>query len=170
MRTCPPDLASRATLTPCPSCPKTHAQGDGSCMASSACPAWELVATIGNCKTSKSARSRHSCRKSPKCAPMPARSTLGDQSPAAPFKASTCLKPKAAALRNMDPTLPASCTRSLFRASLRWRIHADPPRGADALSPIVARCTSSSRQQRRASSSRAVLSSGPPPRPHGGRP
>ena len=43
---------------------------------------------------------------------MPERKTLGDQSAAVPFNANTCLTPNAAALRKMDPTLPASCKRS----------------------------------------------------------
>ena len=43
---------------------------------------------------------------------MPARSTLGDHSSAVPVSAAICVKPKAAALRSMEPTLPASCTRS----------------------------------------------------------
>ena len=50
--------------------------------------------------------------RSPKCAPMPARSTLGDHSAAVPLSAITWRKPKAAALRRMEPTLPASCRRS----------------------------------------------------------
>ena len=43
---------------------------------------------------------------------MPARSTLGDHSAAVPCNASTWPTPKAAALRRMLPTLPASCSRS----------------------------------------------------------
>ena len=41
-----------------------------------------------------------------------ARKTLGDHRAALPLRATTCLKPKAPALRKMEPTLPASCTRS----------------------------------------------------------
>jgi len=43
---------------------------------------------------------------------MPARNTFGDQSAAVPLRAMICLKPKADALRRIEPTLPASCTRS----------------------------------------------------------
>ena len=43
---------------------------------------------------------------------MPARSTLGDHSATLPRSASTCVTPKALALRRMLPTLPASCRRS----------------------------------------------------------
>ncbi len=37
---------------------------------------------------------------------------LGDHKAALPLTASTCRKPNAQALRKIEPTLPASCTRS----------------------------------------------------------
>ena len=46
---------------------------------------------------------------------MPARTTFGPQRAAVPCRASTWVKPKAAALRSMEPVLPASCTRSSTR-------------------------------------------------------
>ncbi len=53
-----------------------------------------------------------SASRKPKCAPMPARSTLGDHSATVPFSAKTWATPKADALRSTLPTLPGSCRRS----------------------------------------------------------
>jgi hypothetical protein len=60
---------------------------------------------------------------------MPARSTLGDQSDAVPSRAITWPKPKAAALRRMAPTLPASCTRSRTTLAASPRIAGDAGKG-----------------------------------------
>ena len=98
--------------TPCPSWPMTQAQGLGK---AARCKGWlscELVATRGTEIASRSATTRPSMRRSPKCAPCPARTTLGDHSAAVPLMASTWRTPKAAALRRMAPTLPASWSRS----------------------------------------------------------
>ena len=93
-------------------------------------------------------RPRPGC--SAKCAPMPARSTLGDHSAAVPLSASTCAKPKAAALRRMVPTLPASCRRSSTTRGRVGRQRAGAPArhrrsrcaGGDSsvLSPAISAC------------------------------
>jgi hypothetical protein len=48
----------------------------------------------------------------PKCAPIAARSTRGDQAWAQPGVSSTSVTPTAAAVRRMVPRLPGSCTPS----------------------------------------------------------
>jgi hypothetical protein len=63
-------------------------------------------------QASSASASTPSISRSPKWAPMPARSTLGAHSAAVPLSAITWVKPKAAALRRMEPALPASCRRS----------------------------------------------------------
>ncbi len=50
-----------------------------------------------------------------KCAPCPARSTLGDHANAQCFDSSTCATPAPAAERSIEPTLPGSCTSSSSR-------------------------------------------------------
>ena len=69
-----------------------------SAMLSAAC---ELVPISGSVSASRSSARPFSIRPRPKCAPMPARSTFGDQSEAVPSSAITWPKPKAAALRRM---------------------------------------------------------------------
>ena len=110
-RACAARWASAAS-TPCPSCPSTQAQGQGRRAWCSQSPWCELVTSSGTRRAAKSFTASPSTRRRPKCAPMPARSTLGEPSAAVPVMAATCVKPKAAALRRMEPTLPASCTRS----------------------------------------------------------
>ncbi len=81
---------------------------------------------------------------------MPARSTLGDQSAAVPLSAITCWKPKAAALRNTEPTLPASCSRSSTTVGAsgsttgRSGSSSRKPIGAGDSSPLAAFSSSSS--------------------------
>ena len=82
--------SSSAASTPCPSWPNTQAQGQGRSASCSATPPCELVPTSGTASRSRSAGARPSIRRSPKCAPMPARSTFGDHSAAVPLSASTC--------------------------------------------------------------------------------
>ena len=47
-----------------------------------------------------------------KCAPIPARKTLGDQAATVVGEQNIFLTPAAAALRNIDPTFPGSCNWS----------------------------------------------------------
>ena len=135
-----------ASETPCPSWPSTQAHGHGSlpwCIARAAC---ELVASIGTRSAASAASFATSTSRNPKCAPMPARSTFGDQSAAVPLIATTCPKPKADALRRMLPTLPASCSRSsttlgACASSSPWPAQGStkPSRAGDsrALSPVI---------------------------------
>jgi diguanylate cyclase (GGDEF)-like protein len=104
--------APAAADTPCPSCPSTQAQGRARWLRCSSTSVARLVPTSGTCSAARSSACRPSTSRRPKCAPMPARSTLGDHSAAVPCSASTWPTPKAAALRRMLPTLPASCSRS----------------------------------------------------------
>ena len=88
---------------------------------------------------SSAARPSPSTSCSAKCAPMPARSTLGDHSAAVPLSAITCAKPNAAALRRMLPTLPASCSRSstTLGASARTRRRRRPWRRRSRSAPAM---------------------------------
>ena len=75
-------------------------------------PRCELVAKSGRCNCSKALAGTSSTKCNEKCAPIPARNTLGDHKAAVPRRAITCWYPNAAALRKIDPTLPGSCTAS----------------------------------------------------------
>src|SRR5256885_1464980 len=124
MRTCCAARCISASPTPCPSWPMAQAQGQGSAALWISSPWWELVTIRGKPSASRSSDEADSTSCRPKCAPMPARSTFWLHSAAVPFRATTWLKPKAAALRRMEPTLPASCTRTQDGAHVACVLHA----------------------------------------------
>ena len=77
-----------------------------------------------------------------KCAPCPARSTLGDHANAQCFDSSTCSTPAAAAVRSIEPTLPGSCTSS----SSRLKSAARGARGAASRRRRARRCRPATRR------------------------
>ena len=104
--------------------------------------------TSGTRRASRSVGHGPSTSRSPKCAPMPARSTFGDHSAAVPLSAITCAKPNAAALRRMLPTLPASCSRSSTTVGASARIAGGPASGNDEAHAAPAIRARSARHQR----------------------
>ena len=78
---------------PCPSWPNTQASGRGSAVSCSHCASRRCVPTTGRPSAATSAIAAPSTSVSAKCAPMPARSTLGDHSATLPLSATTCAKP-----------------------------------------------------------------------------
>jgi len=74
---------SQRGSTPCPSCPKTHMQGMGSCWrCTRSCkksPWCELVISTGKFNAANSSMDTDSNKLTPKCAPMAARTTLAQQ-------------------------------------------------------------------------------------------
>src|SRR5690606_36202305 len=104
---------SNASSTPCPSCPNSHATGADRSSWYSDCSVCELVTITGIfASLIRAANSTPSKISSTKCAPIPARNTLGDHACTVPALQNTCFTPAAAALRKMEPRLPGSCTRS----------------------------------------------------------
>ena len=78
-------------------------------------PTVAITRPLGRNARAQATRSTSSTIAVRKCAPCPARNTLGDHANAQCLDNSTCSTPAAAAVRSMAPTLPGSCTSSSRR-------------------------------------------------------